>query len=137
MTDVLVLLGVLALTATVALWHRSREGRVSGVEGEVFDRARLGAPAGGRLLVEFTAPTCASCGAAKGVLDAVAHDRPDVLVVTVDVGDHLDLARAHGIMRAPTTLVVDEEDQVRHRISGVPTAADVAAVLDGRRAQAA
>jgi thioredoxin-like negative regulator of GroEL len=137
MTDVLVLLVVLALTAGVALWHRSREGRVSGVAGEAFDRARLGAPAGVRLLVEFTAPTCASCGAAKDVLDAVARDRADVLVVTVDVGDHLDLARAHSIMRAPTTLVVDEADRVRHRISGVPTSGDVVAVLDGRRAQAA
>jgi thioredoxin-like negative regulator of GroEL len=137
MTDVLVLLSVLALTAAVALWHRSREGRVSGVAGETLDRARLGAPTGVTLLVQFTAPTCASCGATKDVLDAVAGNRADVLVVTADVGDHLDLARAHGIMRAPTTLVVDEADQVRHRISGVPSSSDLAALLDGRRTQAA
>jgi thioredoxin-like negative regulator of GroEL len=137
MTDVLVLLVVLLLTGAAAAWYRSHQGRVTAVEGATFDRGRLGAPVGATLLVEFTAPGCVPCGQAREVLETVARDRPDVAVVLADVGDHLDLARAHGILRAPTTLLVDPEGRVCHRISGVPAGADVTALLDGRRVQAA
>jgi thiol-disulfide isomerase/thioredoxin len=133
-TDVLVLLAVLAVTALLAAWWRARDGRVRDGDGDRFDRAAVGAPAGTTLLVEFTAPGCAPCERAKGVLSAAAIERPDVLLVTVDVGEHLDLARAHGILRAPTTLVIDAADRVRHRISGVPAAGDLDALLDGAEA---
>jgi thioredoxin-like negative regulator of GroEL len=137
MTDLLVLVAVLALTAAVALWHRSRQGRVSVVAGDRFDRARLEAPAGVSLLVEFTAPGCAPCVQARAILEGVVAEREDVALVLADVGEQLDLARAHGVMRAPTTLVVDAADRVRHRISGVPSSGDVHALLDGRQVQAA
>jgi thiol-disulfide isomerase/thioredoxin len=130
--DVVALLVVLAVTGAVALWWRSRQGRVAEVpDGDAFGRATLGAPAGTTLLVEFTAPGCVPCGQAKAILAEAADARDDVVFVTADVGEHLDLARAHGILRAPTTLVVDADDRVRHRISGVPSPDDVAALLDG------
>jgi thiol-disulfide isomerase/thioredoxin len=135
--DLLALLVVLAATAAAALWWRSRQGRVTQQGGGTFGRGAIGAPAGGVLLVEFTAPGCVPCGQAREVLQAVAAEREDVAVVLVDVGEHLDLARTHGVLRAPTTLLVDAGDRVRHRISGVPAAADVAELLDGEVRSAA
>jgi thiol-disulfide isomerase/thioredoxin len=129
--DSVALLVVLAVTGASALWLRSRQGRVTTEAGAAFDRAALGVPAGTTLLLEFTAPGCASCGHAARVLGAVAAARPAVEHVTADVGAHLDLARAHAILRAPTTLLIDADDRVRHRIGGVPDPADVAALLDG------
>jgi thiol-disulfide isomerase/thioredoxin len=130
--DVLALLVVLALTGAVALWWRSRQGRVSEAAGDAFARAEVGVPAGVPLLVEFTAPGCVPCSQAAEVLGAIAARRDDVAFATADVGEHLDLARAHGILRAPTTLLVDADDRVRARISGVPAPDDVEALLDGR-----
>jgi thioredoxin-like negative regulator of GroEL len=121
---------VLALTVVAALWLRSREGKATVAGGESFARAVLGAPPGVPLLVEFTAPGCSPCGEARAVLMAASGDRPDVLLVTADVGTHLPLARRHGILRAPTTLLVDAEDRVTHRISGVPSEAVVTSLLD-------
>jgi thiol-disulfide isomerase/thioredoxin len=133
-TDLLTLAAVLAATAGLAVWWRARDGRVV----EVGDTARLdagqladlGAPPGGILLLEFTAPGCVPCVATARILSEVVGDRTDVAVFQADVGEHLDLARAHGILRAPTTLVVDAEGRVRHRISGVPEPDAVADLLD-------
>ncbi len=120
---------VLALTGLVALWWRARWGRVRPVTGEVFVRSELDAPTGIPLLVEFTAPGCAPCAQAREVLEAVAADRRDVAVLSADVTAHLALARRHRVLRAPTILVVDAQDRVRHRISGVPRASEVADLL--------
>jgi thiol-disulfide isomerase/thioredoxin len=128
--DVLALLGVLLLTAAAAWWWRAQQGRVSRGSGAAFDRGVLGAPRGATLLVQFTASGCTPCRQAAEVLDAVAGARPDVALVEADVGENLDLARAHGILRAPTTLVVAPDDRVLHRIGGVPAPDDVAVLLD-------
>lgn len=129
--NLLALLVVLALTAAGALWWRALQGRVTRASGGRFGREAVGAPPGVTLVVEFTAPGCAPCGQAEQVLAAAVEGRHDVVLVTADVGQHLDLVRAHGILRAPTTLVVDDQDRVRHRISGVPVPGDVEALLDG------
>ena len=131
MTSWLALAAVLALTAATALVLRARDGRVRAGAG-VLSRAQLaavGAPAGAELLLELTAPGCAPCVAARRVLDEVAAGRTDVAVRAVDVGDAVDVARAAGVLRAPTTLVVAPDGRVRARIGGVPSAADVRALL--------
>lgn len=134
MTDLAVLALVLLATAAFAWWWRARDGAVrDGRPGErltAHERAVLGAPDDAVLLLEFTAPGCRPCVAAKGVLDGVAAARDDVAVAIADVGTHLDLARTHGVLRAPTTLVVDRDGLVRHRILGVPAAESLAAAVD-------
>lgn len=139
MSEALVLAGVVAATATVACWWRTRDGRVRAVQDRFSpdDLAAIGAPAGRLVLVEFTAPSCAPCTAARRVLDEVAVGRADVAVRVVDVGEHLLLARAHGVLRTPTTFAVSADGAVLGRIAGVPGAADVAALLDagGRRSR--
>lgn len=123
MTELAVLAGV-GLAVAVAAWLlRRRDGRISAVDTtRVAPSAlvRLGVPGDASALIQFTAPSCRSCDAARAVLDEVAGSYDSVRVVTADVGEHLDLAREHGIMRAPTTLVVDPDGLVRHRVDGVP-----------------
>jgi thiol-disulfide isomerase/thioredoxin len=90
----------------------------------------LGVPDGAVALVEFTAPHCAPCTAARQVLEDVARDQ-EAVVVSVDLaeptGDHL--ARAHRVLRAPTTFVVAPDGHVRGRVSGVPRHRDLEALL--------
>lgn len=131
--DLVVLAAVVAGIALVAWLLRRREGTVRAAAGPALSEAdldALGAPRGRILLVEFTAPGCVPCRAALVVLSEVARDREDVAVLTAEVGEHLGIARAHGVLRAPTTLVVSADGAVHHRIAGVPAPEVVAALLD-------
>lgn len=132
MTEVVVLAVVVAVTAGLAAVWRARDGAVRAVDDRFAtpELADLGVPSGRWALVEFTAPSCAPCVAARRVLDEVATGRESVTVVTVDVSAHADAARAHGVLRTPSTFVVDPGGRVRGRISGVPSGPDVIALLD-------
>lgn len=131
MTEVAVLAAVAATVALAAWWLRAREGRVVPVDAQLGGtvRERLGIPPGAAALVELTAPDCRTCAAARTVLDDVAGRLEGVRVVTADVAAHLDLAREHGVLRAPTTLVVDRRGRVRHRVHGVPDPGALAELL--------
>lgn len=145
MDRLLVLLIVLAATAFVAAWWRARDGRVIGVpraeEGSRWDvlpreAADIAAVVPGEtalVLVEFTAPDCVPCAQTKAVLDRAAAGREEVSVVALDVADALDLARAHRILRAPTTLLISAEGHLLGRVAGVPRADELSALLDGAR----
>lgn len=131
MTEVSALAAVAALVALAAWVLRARDGRIVATDALIAGpaRARLGIPGNAAALVEFTTPSCHSCAAARAVLDDVASRHAGVRVVTADVGEHFDLARAHGVLRAPTTLVVDPGGRVRHRVHGVPDASRLEAAL--------
>lgn len=132
MTQVLILLAVVVAVAALSLWWRSRDGVIQEVSDRFTDAelSALGRPAGQRVLVEFTAPSCAPCTAARRVLETVAADRDDVSVRVVDVGDELELARAHGVLRTPTTFAVAADGAVLGRVAGVPEPEAIAALLD-------
>lgn len=135
MNDAGVLIAVLAAVALFSVWWKRRDGRVR----EVADRfsadelATLGLAPGAPALLEFTAPHCAPCRATKQVLDDVAGLWPEVAVLAVDVGDALELSKAHHVMRAPTTFVLGPDGVVRGRIGGVPDPGELAALLDEGR----
>jgi len=132
-TRLLVLVLVLTASAAIAWWWRSHEGRVTAVAGRPGSGAALADAAGvtGRpALVEFVAPDCVPCRAAKVVLDAAAAERPGIVVAMLDVGDALPHARRHGVLRAPTTFVLDPDGNVVGRVSGVPRRDELAALLD-------
>lgn len=137
MTQVVILAVVVAATAALSLWWNSRDGQVRAVVDRFTDAelAVLGAQPGQRLLVEFTAPSCAPCTAARRVLDEVAADRDDVVVRVADVGEQLDLARAHGVLRTPTTFGVAADGTVLGRVAGVPAPADVVALLEAGKSR--
>ena len=51
--------------------------------------------------------------------------------VEVDAEDHLELVRRLGILRTPTTLVLDATGREITRAAGAPRAVQVLAALDG------
>ena len=131
MNPLLTLLAVLAVTALVAWLLRRNDGRLRTVDEDVTvaDQQDLGVDQDRWALVEFTAPSCQPCVQARQVLDEVAAEADDVDVVAVDVAEHLDAARHHGVLRAPTTLVIAPGGHVRARISGVPHADQLRTLL--------
>jgi hypothetical protein len=50
--------------------------------------------------------------------------------VEIDAEAHLDLVRSLGIMRTPTTLVLDADGRELTRATGAPRPAQVLAALD-------
>lgn len=122
-----VLLAVLAGSTLVGLLHRSRSGRVCEVNGDRTpdDRtavlAALGEAPGARAtLVQFSSAFCAPCRATRQVLGGVAGAVEGVRHVEVDAESHLDLVRELGILRTPTTLVLDGAGREAFRAVGPP-----------------
>jgi thiol-disulfide isomerase/thioredoxin len=92
--------------------------------------AAPGAGAGERAtLVQFSSAFCAPCRATRRVLGEVAGMVPGVTHVEIDAEHHLELVRRLGIMRTPTTLVLDPSGREVSRASGVPVAAQVVAAI--------
>lgn len=133
MIERLVVLAVMVgLIAAAALLLRRRDGRVRSVEdGVPFDEHGLGVRSGRGALVVITAPGCGACATAWNVLQRVASARDGVDALAVDLAARPRLVSQLGILRLPTTLVVDTAGTVRHRVSGVPTQAVLADLLDG------
>jgi thiol-disulfide isomerase/thioredoxin len=80
-------------------------------------------------LLQFSSAFCAPCRTTRVVLADVAGSVDGVRHVEVDAESHLDAVRALGILRTPTTLVLDGEGRIRGRASGAPRKDDVLAAL--------
>ncbi len=80
-------------------------------------------------LLQFSSAFCAPCRATRRTLGEVAAMVPGVKHVEVDAEAHLDLVRELGVMRTPTTFVLDGDGAVVLRASGAPRRADVIAAL--------
>lgn len=130
---------VLALTLAAAslvglAWQR-RNGRVRATTSPVAritesDLAAVGGAPGSRAtLVQFSSAFCSPCRATRRLLTDVAALVPGVAYVEIDAEKHLDLVRRHGVLRTPTTLVLDSRGEVVVRASGQPRKADVIAAL--------
>jgi thiol-disulfide isomerase/thioredoxin len=136
-----VLVGVLALATAFGLWRAAVDGRfrgthrVKGVPEEAEDSgplpiAELGHPLGERAtLVQFSSAFCAPCRATRRVLTDVSEVVPGVGYVEVDAEHRLDLVRRLGIVRTPTTLVLDAGGREVVRAAGAPRKEDVLAAL--------
>lgn len=127
---------LLAATATAGAWWHRRDGRIRTGDGAAtlaphhLDAVGLdlsGVAVGALLL---GSPTCTPCTAVKRVLRDLETDRDDFTWVYADAAAHLDLAEAHRVLRVPTLFLVDREGRVLARTSGVPSAADLRHVLD-------
>ena len=82
-------------------------------------------------LLQFSSAFCAPCRATRRILADVSATVPGVAHVEVDAEEHLDLVRHLGILRTPTTLVLDADGRELTRASGAPRSAQVLAALDG------
>lgn len=151
MTGVLVLLVALGLASALGLYYRSRNGRVLATATRVREPAPftadadadgdadgdlrgvlaiLGAQAGERAtLLQFSTAFCAPCRATRRILTDVAGAVPGVRHVEVDAELHLDVVRRLGVLRTPTTLVLDAQVRETARAAGQPRPAEVLAAL--------
>jgi thiol-disulfide isomerase/thioredoxin len=79
--------------------------------------------------VQFSSAFCAPCRATRRVLEDVVAGTPGVSHVEIDAEHHLELVRRLGVLRTPTTLVLDGAGAEVTRASGAPTKAQVQAAL--------
>jgi thiol-disulfide isomerase/thioredoxin len=82
-------------------------------------------------LLQFSSAFCAPCRATRRILADVSSSVPGVSHIEVDAEEHLDLVRRLGVLRTPTTLVLDAAGREITRASGAPRPAQVLAALDG------
>ena len=80
-------------------------------------------------LLQFSSAFCAPCRATRRILTDVAEEHPGIAHIEVDAEAHLDVVRRLGIMRTPTTIVLDRGGRELGRAVGAPTKAQVLASL--------
>ncbi|MBC2931661.1 thioredoxin family protein [Nocardioides sp. zg-1228] len=80
-------------------------------------------------LLQFSSAFCAPCRATRRVLDEVSGLVDGVAHVEVDAEHHLEATRALGILRTPTTVVLDASGAEVVRASGAPTRDQVLTAL--------
>lgn len=90
------------------------------IEHELGERATL---------LQFSSAFCAPCRATRRTLADVAHAVPGVVHVEVDAEHHLELVRRLGVLRTPTTLVLDAEGREVTRAAGAPRPEQVLSAL--------
>jgi thiol-disulfide isomerase/thioredoxin len=134
MTGLYVLLAVLAASTAFGLVHRTRTGRLKHAGPQHADLrgvlARLGEQPGERAtLLQFSSAFCAPCRATRRILGEVAELVDGVRHVEVDAEQHLDVVRELGIVKTPTTLVLDAAGRETSRASGQPRKPEVLAAL--------
>jgi len=71
-------------------------------------------------LLQFSSAFCAPCRATRRVLADVADAVPGVVHVEVDAEHHLELVRRLGVLRTPTTLILDAHGSEIARAAGAP-----------------
>lgn len=72
-------------------------------------------------LLQFSSAFCAPCRMARQILSGVAQADPTIAHVEVDAEQHLELVRRLGVMRTPTTLILDRHGAEVVRAAGAPT----------------
>ena len=107
--------------------HRAAADDEPGEGASILPADQLGERA---TLLQFSSAFCAPCRATRRTLEEVAGLVPGVTHVEVDAESHLDLVRRLGILRTPTTLVLDGEGREVSRASGAPHRDQVLAVLE-------
>ncbi len=80
-------------------------------------------------LLQFSSAFCAPCRATRRVLGEVTAMVDGVAHVEVDAEHHLEATRAFGILRTPTTVVLDPSGAEVTRATGAPTRDQVLSAL--------
>lgn len=125
---------VLVLATAFGLFRAARDGRFRGthqvrgaaapteVTPSVLADSDLDHTLGEKAtLLQFSSAFCAPCRATRRILTDVAATVPGVQHVEVDAEHHLDLVRRLGILRTPTTLILDAGGREVSRAGGAPS----------------
>jgi thiol-disulfide isomerase/thioredoxin len=99
----------------------------------VADAAPSARPGDRATLVQFSSAFCAPCRATRRTLAEVAAVVPGVEHVEIDAEQHLELVRRLGIVRTPTTLVLDASGHEVTRAAGAPRKEQVLRALAAER----
>ena len=146
-----IVVAAVVLAVGFGLWRASTDGRFRGThavrrpatatdEGRPIEEpatppgAELVAAAGHQLgeratLLQFSSAFCAPCRATRRVLGEVTDLVEGVTHVEIDAEHHLDATRAFGILRTPTTVVLDASGAEVTRATGAPTRDQVLSAL--------
>lgn len=134
-TGIVALAAAVAVAVALGVWHRRRDGALRPVS--VSDRRPAdlrplvpGQTGHRATLLQFSSAFCAPCRATRRTLTEIAEIVPGVTHVEVDAEAHLELVRRLGILKTPTTLVLDSTGREVVRASGAPRKAEVLAALD-------
>ena len=128
---------VLLAASAFGLWRkrtdgvmRAREPEAVGAAADALSAPALGGPLGARAtLVQFSSAFCAPCRTTRVVLAKVAEDVEGDAHYDLDAESHLELVRTLGIMRTPTTIVLDASGRETARAGGVPRREQVLAAV--------
>lgn len=127
MTTGLITVALVLLAASAfGLWRKRTDGVMRPRDSvpapsSALGESVLGGPLGERAtLVQFSSAFCAPCRATRVVLSKVAEDVDGVAHYDVDAEANLELVRELGILRTPTTLVLDAGGRETARAGGVP-----------------
>jgi thiol-disulfide isomerase/thioredoxin len=121
------------------LSHRDThvDGEMGQVPGSVWRQlgtaAAATAPGERATLVQFSSAFCAPCRVTRRVLEDVAQREPGVVHLEIDAEHHLDVVRSLGILRTPTTIVLDGSGHEVARAAGAPRREQVLAALPPER----
>jgi thiol-disulfide isomerase/thioredoxin len=143
--------GAVALALAFRLWRLASDGRFRGTHAvrqsapvadvqddappsETPPGAELVAAVGEQLgerapLLQFSSAFCAPCRATRRVLGEVTGLAEGVSHVEIDAEHHLDATRAFGILRTPTTVVLDAHGVEVTRATGAPSRDQVLSAL--------
>lgn len=136
-----VLVAALALASAFGVYRAARDGRFRGThpvrgaateehEDSVLRDLDVDHELGQRAtLLQFSSAFCAPCRATRRILADVAEVVPGVVHVEIDAEHHLDLVRRLGVVRTPTTLILDSRGREVSRASGAPRKEEVLASL--------
>lgn len=80
-------------------------------------------------LLQFSSAFCAPCRATRRVLGEVTGLVDGVTHVEIDAEHHLEATRSFGILRTPTTVVLDASGAEVTRATGAPTRDQVLTAL--------
>lgn len=141
MTGVWIACAAVAFALVFGLYRAATDGRVRGTHKVAGadqpahdDRLDVwaalagvasGTPGERGTLLQFSSAFCAPCRATRRILGEVADHTEGVRHVEVDAEHHLELVRTLGVMRTPTTLILDRSGREIGRAVGAPTKAQV------------
>lgn len=148
-TGAWIVVAAVVLALAFGLWRLATDGRFRGTDvvrppaapGLEADDvpvtrpgAELVAAAGRQLgeratLLQFSSAFCAPCRATRRVLGEVTGLVDGVTHVEIDAEEHLEATRTLGILRTPTTIVLDAAGTEVTRATGAPTRDQVLTAL--------
>jgi len=158
-TGAWIALAAVVLALAVGLWRAATDGRFRGTHavrrsappggsattpapGEEGAPVPVANPPGAELvaavgerlgeratLLQFSSAFCAPCRATRRVLGEVTGLVEGVAHVEVDAEHHLEATRAFGVLRTPTTIVLDASGAEVTRATGAPTRDQVLTAL--------